>query len=116
MNVYLYTFNLITCILLYNIKDFFSDEQLKLLFNHIYSFGYIKNNNYPLEKSEFFYNIPIKFKNTSWLISKRLNLTSFEIQLESLFTYYISNYNNYKDDVNNFLNKTNPLLLKNPLK
>ena len=65
MNVYLIQVPYIYILILYNIKDFFSEDQIKLLFNHIYFFGNIKNNDYIIEKAEFFYNIPIKFKNTS---------------------------------------------------
>jgi hypothetical protein len=95
-----------------NIDSYISKDKLSLLFNNIFELGSSSSNFdslYKLKKEEFFYQIPIRFKNISFLIARRLELPQYEVEIESILQFYLSAfYSTFtnKDDLYKFL-KTN---------
>ena len=102
-----------------NIADFLTKDQLSPYFNYIFKFGssdFNFDSLYKYKKEEFFYNIPILFKNLSFLIVNRLELPSYEAEIESVFTTYIDPkfLNIKKSDLLLYLKNKHPIDFLNP--
>jgi hypothetical protein len=112
-----------------NIDQFISKDKLSEIFTYIFQQGTNTphiNSLYKLQKNDLFFNLPVEFSTISFLVASRLELPSYQAEIESIFSLYINSQTkryNKEDFLNylknqhkiNFLNNPNPnfnMLLK----